>query len=81
MLFDQYANYVAQKLLSIAIDVHGGCRLGDPKWIYILANTVDKNKERLCRYSSGKKIIETLEQVRPSLYGNRGGLFSSYFNQ
>ncbi|KAI6215841.1 PUM-HD domain-containing protein [Aphelenchoides besseyi] len=66
MMFDQYGNYVVQRLLTVAIDVATGRRQGDPNWLAMLAETVSRNKMALQRYSSGKKIINTLYVAYPS---------------
>lgn len=62
MLFDQYGNYIVQTLLKVLIDVKKGARSGDPKWFNILATRLIRYGDNLLKYSSGKKIIEVLEQ-------------------
>jgi hypothetical protein len=68
MIFDQYGNYIVQKLLQIAIEVVQGHREGDPSWLNLLSGTVIRNIERLVRYSSGKKIIAALAEIQPEVY-------------
>lgn len=60
MLFDQFANYVVQRLLTIAIDVSNGNREGDKTWVDRIACRVVANAKNLQRYSSGKKILDML---------------------
>ena len=61
MLFDQFGNYVIQRLLEILIEVKNGNRPGDPIWFDRLAKRLIENEQHLFKYSSGKKIIEVLE--------------------
>jgi pumilio RNA-binding family len=60
MLFDQYGNYVIQRLLNMAIQARHGKRQGKAKWFDILAQRICLNAQALLKYSSGKKIIETV---------------------
>ncbi|KAI6233841.1 PUM-HD domain-containing protein [Aphelenchoides fujianensis] len=68
MLFDQYGNYVVQRLLTVCVDVATGRRPGDHKWLHSLAETVERNRLALQRYSSGKKIINTLSIACPTFH-------------
>ena len=60
MLFDQYGNYVIQRLLNMAIQMRHGQRHGKAKWFGSLSQRVIRNAQALLKYSSGKKIIETV---------------------
>lgn len=60
MLFDQFANYVVQRLLTIAIEVHNKQRVGEISWFDNLAARVRLRSKELQRYSSGKKILDML---------------------
>lgn len=68
MLFDQYANYVVQRLLTIAIDVTNGNREGDKTWVERIACRVLANSKNLQRYSSGKKILDMLAMTQLKRY-------------
>ena len=68
MMFDQFGNYVVQRLLTVTIDVSCGRRQGDPTWLKMLGETVVRNHNALQRYSSGKKIIATLRGACPHLF-------------
>lgn len=68
MMFDQYGNYVVQRLLQVCIEVSQNRRIGDHHWIEILGETVVRNMSALQRYSSGKKIINTLRTACPQLF-------------
>ena len=61
ILFNQYGNYVIQRLLEILIEVRNGARAGSPSWFDRLAKRLIQNESNLMKYSSGKKIIEVLE--------------------
>ncbi|KAL3120749.1 hypothetical protein niasHT_008041 [Heterodera trifolii] len=63
MLFNQYGNYVVQRMIPIARDVYQNRRPGDPNWLRHIAHCVQTNIEALSRYSSGKKIINSLHPV------------------
>jgi pumilio RNA-binding family len=60
MLFDQYGNYVIQRLLNMAIQIRHGKRQGKAKWFELLSQRICINVQPLLKYSSGKKIIETV---------------------
>ncbi|KAI1715601.1 pumilio domain-containing protein 5 [Ditylenchus destructor] len=60
MLFDQFANYVVQRMLEIAIEVHEGKRAGDRSWLPKIVEHVKRSANNLQRFSSGKKILTTL---------------------
>lgn len=60
MLFDQFGNYVVQRLLAIAIEIRHGRRKGTGSWFDPLSKKIIVNASALLRYSSGKKIIEVL---------------------
>lgn len=62
MLFDQYGNYVIQRLLEILIEVKNGNRSGELEWCDRLVKRLLEHEENLLKYSSGKKIIEVLER-------------------
>lgn len=68
MLFDQYANYVVQRLLTIAIDVYLGKRDGDKTWLERIAYHVRACSKNLQRYSSGKKILDMLAMTEVKRY-------------
>ena len=72
MMFDQYGNYVVQRMLDIATQVRQGKRFGDPAWFDILANHITRNEHLLMKYSSGKNIIRMLlkayKHVPPHFY-------------
>ena len=79
MLFDQYGNYVVQTMLNVAIDVRSGNRMGDINWFVIgvihsslpiscfmfskIVGYVFRNQQMLRRYSSGKNIIEKVQNA------------------
>jgi len=63
MLFDQFGNYVVQRLLDIASAVFLGKRRGDKKWLMDIARKVIGCQRSLNRYSSGKKILEKIDDV------------------
>jgi hypothetical protein len=67
-MFDQFGNYVVQKLLQIAVEVSVGRRAGDSSWMSILKVAVVRNEQRLQRYSSGKKILEILAKIPTLTY-------------
>lgn len=60
MLFDQFGNYVIQRLLNMAIQIRHNKRQGKAKWFEILSQRICLNAQALLKYSSGKKIIETV---------------------
>uniref|UniRef100_A0AC34FA63 PUM-HD domain-containing protein n=1 Tax=Panagrolaimus sp. ES5 TaxID=591445 RepID=A0AC34FA63_9BILA len=60
MLFDQYGNYVIQRLLNMGIQIRRGKRQGKAKWFDVLTQRISVNVQPLLKYSSGKKIIETV---------------------
>lgn len=62
-MFDQFGNYVVQKMFEVAIKVRSGRRGGKREWFERLAKRIDERYEQLCRYSSGKKLIERLTDV------------------
>src|SRR4051794_8047558 len=67
MLFDQFGNYVVQRLFKIAIDVCSGRREGDQTWFATIAKRVRQSESSLRRYSSGKKLLYMLaDLVRPT---------------
>jgi len=70
LLFDQYGNYIMQKLLLIAIAVCKGLREGEQNWMSILTQAVIRNRERLSRYSSGKKILALLYEHQSGVFGS-----------
>uniref|UniRef100_A0A158QMH2 PUM-HD domain-containing protein n=1 Tax=Haemonchus placei TaxID=6290 RepID=A0A158QMH2_HAEPC len=61
MLFHQYGNYVVQKCFR------SGINLPDMElrmeWLNRLETRISHNRVRLARYSSGKKILSTLQQL------------------
>ncbi|KAI6190830.1 PUM-HD domain-containing protein [Aphelenchoides bicaudatus] len=69
MMFNQYGNYVVQKLLTIATGIYRRC--GDSTLIDALNRTVMRNHSRLQRYSSGKKIIDTLDDFNKEVSARR----------
>ncbi|KAI6241138.1 PUM-HD domain-containing protein [Aphelenchoides fujianensis] len=68
ILFNQYGNYVIQRLLHVAIDVVNGKRAGDKNWLVYIAHAVFRNKSAIDRYASGKKIIQLLRTLHPDLF-------------
>jgi len=60
MLFDQYGNYIIQRLLNMAIKIRHGKRHGNASWFDALSSRIVQNAPALLKYSSGKKIIETV---------------------
>lgn len=62
MLFHQYGNYVVQRMLEVAIQIKLGRRGGDPLWYNEIVSYVINHRDRLSRYSSGQKIIDTISQ-------------------
>lgn len=62
MLFDQFGNYVIQRLLQLAIDIRNRRRAGNPLWFDRLAVRIVEKESALLKYSSGKKILEMLEK-------------------
>lgn len=71
MLFHQYGNYVVQRMLDICCEAarakKNGINLPDMElrmeWLKRLETRIAQNRGRLSRYSSGKKILATLEQL------------------
>ncbi|CAI2345141.1 unnamed protein product [Caenorhabditis sp. 36 PRJEB53466] len=74
MMFHQFGNYVVQCMLTICCDAVSGRRETkegsyDHKnafvdWLKKLQNRISKERHRLSRFSSGKKMIETLSNLR-----------------
>lgn len=62
-MFDEFGNYVVQKMFEVAIDVRNGKRNGKLEWFDRLAQRIGERHDQLCRYSSGKKLIERLSKV------------------
>uniref|UniRef100_A0A7E4ZV62 PUM-HD domain-containing protein n=1 Tax=Panagrellus redivivus TaxID=6233 RepID=A0A7E4ZV62_PANRE len=60
MLFDQFGNYVIQRLLNIAIQMRHNERPGEATWFQALSDKIIENAQALLKYSSGKKIIDIL---------------------
>jgi len=63
MLFDQFGNYVVQRMIAIASDVHMNKRRGDKKWLYLIKQKIVSCGYRLNRYATGKKIIEAINDA------------------
>ncbi|KJH52829.1 RNA binding repeat protein, Pumilio-family [Dictyocaulus viviparus] len=71
MLFHQYGNYVVQRMLDICCEAarakRNGINLPDieqrMEWLRRLESRIAQNRHRLARYSSGKKILTTLQQL------------------
>ncbi|KAK5971650.1 hypothetical protein GCK32_011050 [Trichostrongylus colubriformis] len=71
MLFHQYGNYVVQRMLDICCEAarakRNGINLPDMElrmeWLNRLEARITQNRNRLARYSSGKKILSTLQQL------------------
>lgn len=61
MLFDQFANYVVQRMLEIAIEVYQGKREGNRYWLSKIVYHVKNAEKNLLRFSSGKKILRTVK--------------------
>ncbi|PIO69357.1 RNA binding repeat protein, Pumilio-family [Teladorsagia circumcincta] len=81
MLFHQYGNYVVQRMLDLCCEAarakRNGINLPDielrMEWLNRLETRISQNRNRLARwYSSGKKILTTLQQLndRPILIPN-----------
>jgi hypothetical protein len=63
LLFDQFGNYVVQRLFSVAIEVYEGRRVGDKTWFGTIATRVMQSEASLRRYSSGKKLLRMVQDV------------------
>lgn len=63
MLFDQYGNYVAQTILRVCFEMRIGIRPGNAVHLPQLAAKIRRVQDALLRYSSGKKIIDQLDQM------------------
>uniref|UniRef100_A0A158PBP8 PUM-HD domain-containing protein n=1 Tax=Angiostrongylus cantonensis TaxID=6313 RepID=A0A158PBP8_ANGCA len=71
MLFHQYGNYVVQRMLGICCEAirarSNGINLPDMEqrlgWLNRLESRIVHNRHRLARYSSGKKILNALQQL------------------
>lgn len=63
LLFDQFGNYVVQRLFSVAIEVYEGRRVGDKTWYSTIATRVMRSEASLRRYSSGKKLLRMVQDV------------------
>uniref|UniRef100_A0A915A4F7 PUM-HD domain-containing protein n=1 Tax=Parascaris univalens TaxID=6257 RepID=A0A915A4F7_PARUN len=63
LMFDEYGNYVVQKMFEVAIDVRNGKRSGKVEWFGRMAQRIDERHDQLCRYSSGKKLIDRLSKA------------------
>ncbi|KHJ94849.1 RNA binding repeat protein, Pumilio-family [Oesophagostomum dentatum] len=71
ILFHQYGNYVVQRMLDICCQAarakKNGINLPDieqrMEWLDRLETRIAQNRHRLARYSSGKKILNTLQQL------------------
>ncbi|XGW29866.1 hypothetical protein V3C99_009147 [Haemonchus contortus] len=71
MLFHQFGNYVVQRMLDICCEAarakKSGINLPDMElrmeWLNRLETRISHNRVRLARYSSGKKILSTLQQL------------------
>ncbi|KAH7711010.1 pumilio-family RNA binding repeat containing protein [Aphelenchoides avenae] len=61
MVFDQYGNYVVQTLLKVCKAAHDGLRPGSAMWLQRIDAKIRSVQPRLGKYSSGKKIIELLD--------------------
>uniref|UniRef100_UPI003F8D8FE0 Fem-3 mRNA-binding factor 1 n=1 Tax=Caenorhabditis elegans TaxID=6239 RepID=UPI003F8D8FE0 len=81
MMFHQFGNYVVQCMLTICCDAVSGRRQTKEGsydhansfqvWLKKLHSRVTKERHRLSRFSSGKKMIETLAHLRSThpIYG------------
>uniref|UniRef100_A0A914LNL4 PUM-HD domain-containing protein n=1 Tax=Meloidogyne incognita TaxID=6306 RepID=A0A914LNL4_MELIC len=63
MLFHQYGNYVVQRMLEVAIQVRLGQRCGDQQWFDRIVTYAFSVGRQLSRYSSGKKVLETIKMT------------------
>ncbi|KAF1764484.1 hypothetical protein GCK72_004432 [Caenorhabditis remanei] len=82
LIFHQFGNYVVQRILHICVD----CVIGDrptlvdgvdyfekfKSWLSKLYVKARKDRTRLTRFSSGKKIIDLLEKVESTFHFNPG---------
>ncbi|CAJ0930468.1 unnamed protein product, partial [Mesorhabditis belari] len=76
LLFHQYGNYIVQRMLIICLDwldtiekKKNTVLINAPlykSWAYRLEALIQANATRLKKYSSGKKILTTLQQFRSS---------------
>ncbi|VDM46911.1 unnamed protein product [Toxocara canis] len=69
LLFDQFGNYVVQKMFEIAIDVRVGKRDGSTYWFDVLAQRIHQRYHQLRKYSSGLRLIGRLASVSTFSYG------------
>ncbi|KAF1764501.1 hypothetical protein GCK72_004449 [Caenorhabditis remanei] len=87
LMFHQFGNYVVQRILRICVDAALGDRptLVDnvdyrekfDSWLSKLYVKVRRDKSRLTRFSSGKKIIDLLERVENAFrYDSRASPYS-----
>ncbi|VDK58101.1 unnamed protein product [Anisakis simplex] len=63
LMLDVYGNYVVQTMLGVAIDVKDGKRDGLVEWFERLAGRLLRARSTIINYSSGKKLIGTLNEI------------------
>lgn len=63
-MFDQYGNYVVQTMIDVALEVKQGIRKGKVEWYNRLVERVNVQQTRLLNFSSGKRIISKLVEVK-----------------
>ncbi|GMT15549.1 hypothetical protein PFISCL1PPCAC_6846 [Pristionchus fissidentatus] len=78
LMFHQFGNYVVQRMLTICLGTSEGknARLDEATrvhWLARLKDKINQNDRKLLRYSSGKKILDTLRSAG-GLSPIRGGL-------
>ncbi|VDD87639.1 unnamed protein product [Enterobius vermicularis] len=64
LMFDQYGNYVVQTMIDVALEVKQGIRKGKVEWYNRLVERVNVQQTRLLNFSSGKRIISKLVEVK-----------------
>ncbi|VDM42778.1 unnamed protein product [Toxocara canis] len=64
LMLDVYGNYVVQTMLDVAAAVKEGRRDGLMEWFERLAGRIFRAKKTIINFSSGKKLIATLNEVR-----------------
>ncbi|KHN79683.1 Fem-3 mRNA-binding factor 2 [Toxocara canis] len=68
LMLDVYGNYVVQTMLDVAAAVKEGRRDGLMEWFERLAGRIFRAKKTIINFSSGKKLIATLNEILHSSY-------------